>query len=118
MKIISAYIEGYGSRQDKSLKIILGSQEASPDLPAFCQQHLNKLMLVAIKEDPFEAPELDLIDKAVAEYSDTTKSPSKRLKDVLYRTWEQVNAEGFTDFTDYYRAKIDKFINHYKSKLP
>ncbi len=117
MKTFAAILESYNSRPDKSLKIIFGTQEASPDDAAFCQQSIGKAVILAVKVDPFTKPELEGLDKLVVEYTDTEKSPSKRLKAVLYRTWE-FNNEGHADFADYYRHRMDKIIEHFKSKLP
>jgi hypothetical protein len=44
------------------------------------------------------------------------KSPSKRMKAVLYRLWEQ-KKEGYDDFELYYRFKMEKLIEVLKSKL-
>ena len=117
MKVLAVILESYAPRADKSFKIIFGTREASPEDAAYLQQHLHKEMIIAIKEDPFQKPELEDLDKLAVEYTDTEKSPSKRLKSVLYRLWEMDN-EGYTDSTDYYIAKMSKLIDHFKSKLP
>jgi len=44
------------------------------------------------------------------------KSPSKRLRDVLYVAYKQ-NPEGYKDSETYYMAKMEKFVDHVKSKL-
>lgn len=43
------------------------------------------------------------------------KTQSQRLRAVLFRNWE-MDQEG-RDFDSYYKEKMDKIINHYKSKL-
>lgn len=117
MKTFAAILTGYNSRPDRSLKIVFSTGEATPADAAFCQELMNKAVAIAVKENPFTAPELLDLDKLVVDYSDGEKSPSKRLKAVLYRVWELDN-EGYTDFTDYYRHKMDSLINHFKNKLP
>ena len=44
------------------------------------------------------------------------KSPSERLRNVLYRVWEQ-DPEGYDDFNLYYVKKIETIIDHFKDKL-
>ena len=116
MKIFPATIESYGSRADRSLKIVLGSQEAAPDLSAYCQQHMNKLMIIAVNESPFTEQEKADIESLKADYTDTGKTHSQRLRGVLYRLWEQDNA-GYTDFHDFYMVRMERLINQIKDRL-
>lgn len=43
-----------------------------------------------------------------------TESPSKKLRNVFFRLWEQ-DKEGLEDFEQYYESKLYKLINHYKT---
>lgn len=47
--------------------------------------------------------------------SDESKSPSQRLRAVLFILWEQKGKEG--DFETFYRAKMESVINMIKEKL-
>lgn len=117
MILIESLFEAMNSRHDKSWKLTFSTQELSPEKGKQLQTALHGFVVLAIKENPFTAPELNDLDKLVVEYTDTEKSPSKRLKAVFYRVWE-IDNEGYKDFTDYYRAKMDTLINHFKNKLP
>lgn len=44
-----------------------------------------------------------------------TKTPSQRLRAVIYRYWEQQGKGG--DFETYYRNTLEKYINQVKDKL-
>lgn len=44
------------------------------------------------------------------------ESPSKRLKAVFYKLWEQ-DSESYKEFEDYYAVKLEKLINHYKKLI-
>jgi hypothetical protein len=44
------------------------------------------------------------------------KTPSSRLRDVFFVLWEQ-DAEGHPWFEEYYAAKMEKLINHYKKLI-
>ena len=43
------------------------------------------------------------------------KSPSQRLRAVLFLLWEQQGSWG--DFDTWYKAKIEEIIEHFKGKL-
>jgi hypothetical protein len=45
-----------------------------------------------------------------------TESPSKKLRNVFFRLWEQDN-EGNEEFETYYESKLYKLINHYKKLI-
>jgi hypothetical protein len=44
------------------------------------------------------------------------KSDSQRMRNVLFRLWEQ-NKEGYEDFNLYYKYRMNKIIEFLKSKL-
>ena len=71
---------------------------------------------MAFKNEPFKNNEKDVIENLKADYEETGKTPSQRLRGVLYVNFEQAN-EGYKTFTDYYNAKMEKIVNHYKEKL-
>ncbi len=62
-----------------------------------------------IKEEDVKLPS-ERADPAVG-----TKTPSQRLRNVLYRVWQQ--SSGGTDFESYYRIKIEQLIDKFKEKL-
>lgn len=57
--------------------------------------------------------ELDSIDLDIY---DKPKSQSQRLRNVLYRLWEQEN-DDMVEFKEYYRMKTEAIISHFKDKL-
>lgn len=108
-------IESLTTRKDKTIKISFGSQELTPiefaDLFSLNQQ----FCYLAIKPEPFVASEEDIIDNLKVDY-ENLKTPSQRLRAILYVNFNQ-NNEGYKDFNSYYIAKIDQICEHYKSKL-
>lgn len=44
------------------------------------------------------------------------ESPSKKLRNVFFRLWEQDN-EGVEEFETYYESKLYKLISHYKKLI-
>ena len=119
MKIfqIPAELQSYRSLADRTLRLSFGTSELSPEVMANIHYSLNKVGYLAYAPDPFATAELEEIDKLKVEFSDTGKPPSQRLRAVMYRMFE-VNPEGYKAFTDYYNAKMEILINHYKNQLP
>jgi hypothetical protein len=117
MKVFSCILEHYQPRADKSLKIVFGTAEASPDDVSFLQRHLKRVMAVGINEDTLNQEQINLIDSVKIDFTDSGKSPATRLRAVLYRLWEMDN-EGFDSYDLYYVSKMEKLISHFKDKLP
>ena len=115
MIVVAATIEAIATRKDTTLKIVLGTQELSPEKAGELFHLQNKLAYVAIKEENFTNEEEDLIkDLRVDEIN--TKSPSKRLRAVMYLNWKQ-DPEGHAEFSGYYLHHMENLINKYKSNL-
>jgi excisionase family DNA binding protein len=64
----------------------------------------------------FKREELDAVESLKSELEDTLKKPSQRLRNVLFRLFEQDN-DGFKTFSKYYDSRMEQLINHYKGKL-
>jgi isopentenyldiphosphate isomerase len=115
MIILPAQIESIASRKDKTVRITLGTQELSPAQAAEIFQLNQKFCYTAIKEELFTTTEADEIN-ALKTDLDTEKTPSQRLRGILYVNYQQ-KAEGYKDFATYYQAKMEKICEHFKSKL-
>jgi hypothetical protein len=115
MIIIPAIIEGINTRKDNTLLVKLATNELNPHKVGEIMSHHNKLCYVAIKPENFTSSELSMIDNLKVDES-IGKTPSQRLRAVMYRSWEQSN-EGFIKFESYYVSKMDTIIEHLKSKL-
>jgi hypothetical protein len=68
------------------------------------------------KETPLVDSEIDQLDvpDVTPEFAGE-KSPSQRLRSVLYRLWEQKGEK--RDFEVFYRTVMDRIIEQYKEKL-
>lgn len=109
-----AYVEGISSRKDRTLKITLGTQELSKEDTAQLFDYANDLVWCALSETPMTDEDLN-IPEALTEFK-TDKTPSQRLRGVLYRFWEQ-NHKGKVEWEVYYRTEMEKIINYLKDKL-
>lgn len=113
--VFSAQVEKLETRADQTLKVSLGTQE----LDAESEQALFKLRKTGLVKvlisstNISEAKSLE-VDSVQLE-APKGKSPSKRLRAVLYRVWES-NA-GSMMFDDWYDYEMERIIEHYKTKL-
>lgn len=116
MIIIPAQLESYRSLKDRTLKITFETNELNPQDLLGIAENLNSFGYLAFKKEPFKEEERLTIEQLEADYEDKAKTPSKRLRGVLYRNYEQ-NNDGFDSFVRYYDHHLEKIINHFKSKL-
>lgn len=113
---LPAQLEGYRSLKDRTLKLSFETNELTPEQMADIHYSLNKVGYLAFAPDPFTTKEINDLDSLKVEYDDTGKTPSQRLRAVLYRLWEQ-SPEGYKAYNDFYNSKMEGFITHLKSKL-
>ena len=113
---IPAELVTYGKMKDKGFKITFETGELSPEKVADIHYGSTKVGWLAFSPDPFATAELDELENTKVEFGDTGKPPSQRLRAVLYRLWEQ-SPEGYKVFNDFYMAKMETLIEHFKNKL-
>lgn len=87
--------------KDGSLKITLVTRELAPDQMAEIFLKLNQEVL-----------SIDLPDEI-----EETKSKAQRLRDVLYRVWENNHKTKFQSFSLYYDHIMSQLIDGYKEKI-
>lgn len=112
--LLPAYIENIATRKDKTVKLTLGTQELSPSKAGELFSLSNNLVVAYISQKDIGQKEIDQVDKLDPEFGGKTQS--QRLRNVLYKLFEQ-SAEGFKDFNTYYQSKMDLIIEHYKTKI-
>lgn len=114
MKSISSQIiiTGVRAKVDGSLGLSLSTPELTPMEKTVFMELMNlSCRAVFTPIDEPGVPENVSIDKEANE-----KSPSQRLRGVLFRLWEQ-NPMGFKTFEEYYRIQMDKLIEKIKERL-
>jgi len=115
MLLIPTIIERVATRKDNTISISLACNELSPnDVGTIMSMH-NKYCYTALKPENFTKMELDMI-KDLKVSDEIGKTPSQRLRGVMYRGFEK-NNEGFSSFESYYTNKMETIITHLKSKL-
>ena len=116
MKVIPAILESFRTLKDKTFKVTFETNELSPELVSELSQNLQQFGYLAFKKEDFTSQEIGIMNNLKTDFDDVGKSPSQRLRAVLYVMWKR-NNERYELFTDFYTAKIEKVINHYKTKL-
>lgn len=106
---LPGYLSGFSSRADGSAGLRFTTQELGPEDFAALQAHNGDFGTIYFR--PNDVQDIEISNEDVEE----DKTPSKRLRNVLYRLWEQGGKTG--TFDSYYREQMEKVIVHVKSKL-
>lgn len=119
MIIKSVTFDRANRKADKSISLHFTTalEQDSDELKEFDEATGSCILAIKPNESEFELEDLtklDSIDIAIPE-----KSPSKRLKDVLWRLQQQElgRKPERPEETEYYRVTMNKIIEHFKSKL-
>jgi hypothetical protein len=115
---IPCAIESISTRKDKTLKIIIGTQELNPlSMSNLLDQWSNGYGIMAFKKEEFNIQEKELLESIKINQEElNTKTPSQRLRSVLYILYTK-NNEGYNDFTNYYLSKLEKIIQSITKKI-
>jgi hypothetical protein len=116
MLILPSFLEKFESLKDRTVKLTFGTNELSPQQLGEIGQALQREGFLAFKDNPFKQEEKDILKGLDAEFEENPKTPSQRLRAVLYVSWKQ-KPEGYEVFSQYYEFKMEKIIGHLKSKL-
>jgi hypothetical protein len=114
---IAAQVTSIKSRVDKSWSITFSTPELSPSQMMDLGSMNGTECVLGINLNAFTQAEEKMIDEIKVEDADMEKSPSKRLRAVIFLRWKE-NNEGYTDFNLYYSYRIEKYITHEKNQLP
>ena len=114
MILLPAQIESIASRKDKTIRLTIGTQELNPNTAAELFTMNQQFCYFAIKTESFLQNEVDLVNDLKADIN--VKTPSQRLRNILYINYQQ-NNEGFKDFNTFYISKMESICEHYKNKI-
>lgn len=111
IKLQSAIIGSVRAKVDGSLGLSLSTGELSPVEKTVFMELMNVPCQIVLT--PIDEPNAEImqVDKEANE-----KSPSQRLRSVLYRVWEQ-NPRQYKTFEEYYRIQMEKLIDKLKERL-
>lgn len=107
---IPSILTGFSTRLDGGASLRFSTNELSDDDVLELKRHQGQFGFLLFKESRFSESDIPREDAV-----DETKTPSKRLRGVLYRVWQH---RGVTvDFETYYRGIIEEYISRLKEQL-
>jgi hypothetical protein len=112
--VTTGTLQNIHTLKDRTIKATFELQEMAASELADLIQYQSKYVKIAISDENVSSDAFDALDDI--EVSCESKSPSQRLRNVLYRYWEQNESELDT-FEVFYRSQMEKIINHFKDKL-
>jgi len=118
-------IDGIRTMADNTVRVNIGTPELSPDVVGQMYSMLKQPGYVVISTMPISQKQIDAVESATIDREFEEKTPSQRLRNVLYVLWEQqqpkeTNSEGITTYIDfdlYYKRKMNELITFIKNKL-
>ncbi len=106
---LPAYFTSFGSKADGSARLGFASQELTDQDFAELKRNLNNFGWLTFHDVPvIEVPKEEITE-------DKDKTPSKRLRAVLFIQWKK--EKPFSDFDTWYRKEMEGIIENRKDKL-
>lgn len=109
----AAIFSGIKSRKDRSYRLEFDSRElGGEDAATLLNMQMTEGWLLFAPTDEIDNTH---IPEERANAGVGMKTPSQRLRAVLFRLWEQAGKPG--QFEDYYRSKMEIVIDRFKENL-
>lgn len=108
---VAATLEGVRALKEGGLSLSFHSQELSKEEMVSVMQFYQSFGYLLFS--PEQLGEEDIPKEKLS--PDEEKSPSKRLRSILFIIWKQQGGEG--DFEAFYRKKMEAIIEQLKSRL-
>jgi hypothetical protein len=111
-------VEGISTRRDRTLKVIIGTQEMTPDKMAqLIAQWSDGYGVMAFKKEEFIDEERKAIESLQIDKEEMGgKTPSQRLRSCLYALYEH-NSSGYNTFASFYESRMEQLINIVKKRI-
>ncbi len=118
MLMIPCSIENVSTRKDKTLKVVIETQEISPDkIAQLMSLWVNGYGIMCFKGEQFSHDEQDLINSIKLSAEELgAKTPSERLRNTLYVLFRE-NPKGFQTFDSFYLNHMEEIIKMIKRRL-
>ena len=118
-------IDKVSTLADGSLRVYIGTPELSNETMVSVFSLIKKPGFVLISANAINQDQIDAVEKATTNAEFSEKTPSQRMRGVLYRLWEKtqpktMNGDGvmeYVDFDLFYKRQMNKIIDHFKTKL-
>jgi hypothetical protein len=118
-------IDKVSTLADGSLRVYVGTPELSNETMVSVFSLIKKPGFVLISANAINQDQIDAVEKATTNAEFSEKTPSQRMRGVLYKLWEKtqpktMNGDGemeYVDFDLFYKRQMNKIIDHFKTKL-
>ena len=108
-------LDGYSRRKDRTVSLRFITQEKSSGEIAEIDSLVDTFGILYFRgEETMNREEVEELDAIELDLYDEPKSQSQRLRNVLYKLWNE-NPTG--EFKEFYRHETERIIQHYKNKL-
>ena len=112
---VSSQLVGANPLSDGGMSLRFHTKELTAQEKLIIMDSFQRNGWLLFKEDEAEFTELE-VPKENSGYEEG-KTPSTRLRAVIFRYWEQFKMKDEPDFESFYRKAIEKQIEAYKAKL-
>ena len=119
-------IDKVSTLADGSLRIYVGTPELAQETMVNLFRLIRKPGYVLISANHINQDQIDAVEKVTSNSEFNEKTPSQRMRGVLYKLWEKTqpkNLNGdtgqmeYVDFDLFYKRQMNKIIDHFKTKL-
>ena len=119
-------IDKVSTLADGSLRVYLGTPELANETMVNLFRLIKKPGFVLISTNAINQDQIDAVEKATTNTEFSEKTPSQRMRGVLYKLWEKtqpktMNGDSgqmeYVDFDLFYKRQMNKIIDHFKTKL-
>lgn len=107
-------VENIRTRKDRTVALTIGTQELTPEKAGEIFNLNGKFGFAYLTAEEIKTEDMEVIDSLEPDMP--TKSPSQRLRGVLYRMWEK-NPEGYQDHNLHYLHYMEEIISKYKLRI-
>ena len=123
--IFQGCLDNVRTMADRSLKVVLRTQELSPDTVGRLYSMQHEHGYVMLSTSPVSTEMVQLVEEAGQEAEFETKTPSQRLRNTLYRVWEterptEISPSGQPDYVPFdlfYRREMETLISRQKERI-
>ena len=116
MIIVPSMLETITTLKDGTIKLVFETNELRPSDVGVLFSMRKSLGYLAFKSETFSEEQINLVETLKCDDFDDNKSPSKRMRNVLYRLWQQDNY-GYDDFNVFYIYRMNNLIGILKNEF-
>ena len=119
-------IDKVSTLADGSLRVYLGTPELSNETMVNLFGLIKKPGYILISTNTVNQEQIDAVEKATTNADFSEKTPSQRMRGVMYKLWEKTQPKTlngdtgemeYIEFDLFYKRQMNKIIDHFKTKL-